>query len=128
MVSSGFLQAQNSWMIVLNKKIVLTATVADEVKNVRLVRASEWKKNGFLEVKYRENPKSGWLHSIQFTDETGNALWVKDSVTSAKVSTATLRKLFTGKKELKIFILISPPDPRMMAPSRQVHLATLKLP
>ncbi len=120
--------AQENWQIVLHKKILLTGTEVSEEKNVRQVKSTDWKKNGFLEINYKKDPASAWLHSIQLTDAAGNPLLVKDSVTSAKISTSALRKLFAGKKEMKIYMVISPPNPMMAAPSRMKHLATLKLP
>ena len=128
MASAGLAGAQNSWKVVLHKKILLTSTVVSEERNVKLIKSSDWKKNGYLEVEFKENPPSGWLHSLRFMDEKGNEMLVRDSVTAAKVSTATLRKLFAGKKQVKIIMMISPPNPMMMAPSRLIHLVTLKLP
>lgn len=125
---AGMAQAQNSWKIVLHNKLLLTSSVVSEEKNVRLIKKTDWKKNGYLEVEFKETPSSGWQHSLHFQDENGNELLKRDKVSSAKVSTASLRKLFAGKKQVKIFVMISPPDPRMMAPVRLLHLATLKLP
>jgi hypothetical protein len=113
MSSAGLAGAQNSWKVVLHKKILLTSTVVSEERNVKLIKSSDWKKNGYLEVEFKENPPSGWLHSLRFMDEKGNEMLVRDSVTAAKV---------------KIIMMISPPNPMMMAPSRLIHLITLKLP
>ena len=96
--------------------------------NIKKINSTDWKKNGYLEVSYKETTPSTWLHSLQFTDDTGNQLLIKDSVTAAKIPIAVLRRLFAGKKQLKIYMLINPPNPMMMAPSRMIHLATLKLP
>lgn len=120
--------AQESWQIVLHKKILLSGTEVSEEKNVKVIKSTEWKKKGFLEVNYKQTPPGTWLHSIQFMDEAGNHVLVKDSVTYTKVSTSSLRKLFAGKKEVKIYMVVSPPNPMMAAPTRMKHLATLKLP
>jgi len=128
LMSTGFIHAQESWKIVMHKKILLTGKEVSEERNIKAVKATDWKKNGYLEVSYKVEPPSAWLHSIQFSDETGNPLLVKDSVTYAKVSTSSLRKLFAGKKQVKIYMVISPPNPMMLAPTRMKHLATLKLP
>jgi hypothetical protein len=125
---SCFMQAQDSWKISLNNVSVLTSSKSDESINIKKIKSTEWKKNGFLEVTYKETTPSNWLHSLQFSDEKGNPLLMKDSTLSAKISIATLRKLFAGKKELKIYMIINPPNPMMMAPSRMLHLGTLKLP
>jgi hypothetical protein len=87
----------------------------------------DWKKNSFLEISYTGTSPSGWLHSIQFIDELGNQLLAKDSM-YVKIPTASLRKLTAGKKQLKIYMSISPTNPMIMAPSRLLHLCTLKLP
>lgn len=128
LTSTIFASAQDSWKISLNKITVLTSNKSDDLLNVKKVKTTEWKKNGYLEVIYKEANPSTWLHALQFTDELGNQLLVKDSVTSAKIPIAALRKLFAGKKQLKIYMLINPPNPMMMAPSRMIHLITLKLP
>lgn len=120
--------AQESWQIVLHKKILLSGTEVSEEKNVKVIKSTEWKKKGFLEVNYKQTPPGTWLHSIQFVDASGNPLLVKDSVTYTKISTSALRKLFAGKKEIKIYMVVSPPNPMMAAPTRMKHLATLKLP
>jgi len=126
---SGFTQAQEtSWRIVVNNKTVLSAHVSDEKLNTKMLKSSEWKKNGYLEVNYKDQPVSNWKHSLHFSDEVGNELLIKDNTKSAKISLSSLRKLFAGKKQLKISIVIAPPDPTMGAPVRMVHLGTLKLP
>ena len=127
-LTTGFMHAQHSWTIVLHKKLLFAGKEVSEEKNIKPVRSTDWKKNGYLEVSFKEAQPSTWLHSIRFTDEQGNELLVKDSVTFAKVSTSSLRKLFAGKKQVKIYLVISPPNPMMMAPTRMLHLVTLKLP
>jgi hypothetical protein len=121
-------QGADSWKISLNKITVLISNKSDDLLNVKKIKSTEWKKNGYLEVIYKEASPSTWLHSLQFTDDLGNPLLVKDSTMTAKIPIAALRKLFAGKKELKIYMMINPPNPMMMAPSRMIHLVTLKLP
>ena len=127
-ITTGFIHAQNSWTIVLHKKLLFAGQEVSEEKNIKPVRSTDWKKNGWLEVNFKEAQPSTWLHSLSFTDEQGNALLVKDSVTYTKVSTSVLRNLFAGKKQVKIYMVLSPPNPMMMAPTRMLHLVTLKLP
>jgi hypothetical protein len=127
-MSAGLIHAQNSWNIVLHKKVLLTGKEANEEKNVKLVKSSDWKKTGYLEVYFKEEQPSTWNHSNRFSDELGNELLVKDKVLSTKISTASLRKTFAGKKQVKIYMVIAPSDPMIMAPARMIHLATLKLP
>ncbi len=128
LMTTLFAGAQNSWKISLNKKTVLTSNESNELLNTKKIKQTDWKKNGYLEVSYKETNHSTWLHSLQFTDELGNQLLVKDSVIAAKIPIAVLRKLFAGKKQLKIYMIINPPNPMMGAPSRMLHLGTLRLP
>lgn len=127
-LSASFAGAQESWNIVLHKRVLLSGNKESEEKNIRLIRSTDWRKNGYLEVSYREPLPCTHYHSIRFSDEKGNELLVKDSVTQTKVSTATLRKLFAGKKQVIIHLIIAPSDPLSMRPTRRIHLATLKLP
>jgi len=120
--------AQDSWRISLNKITVITSKESNELLNTKKIKSTDWKKNGYLEVSYKESTPGNWLHSLQFTDETGNQLLVKDGVTTAKIPVATLRKLYAGKKQVKIYMVINPPNPMMGAPSRMLHLGTLRLP
>ena len=120
--------AQDSWKISLNKITVLTGKESNELLNTKKIKSADWKKNGYLEVIYKESTPGNWLHSLQFTDETGNQLLVKDGATTAKIPIATLRKLYAGKKQVKIYMVINPPNPMMGAPSRMLHLGTLRLP
>jgi hypothetical protein len=122
------MQAQDSWKITLNKKTLLISSESNELVNIKKINSTDWKKNGYLEVSYKETTPGNWLHSLQFTDELGNQLLVKDSTTTAKIPIAALRKLFKGKKQLKIYMVINPPNPMMAAPSRMLHLGTLRLP
>jgi hypothetical protein len=120
--------AQDSWKIMLNKKAILISNESNELLNTKKIKSADWKSNGYLEVSFKEKNPSNWLHSLQFSDEQGNLVLVKDSTTTAKVPIASLRKLFKGKKQIKIYMIINPPNPMMMAPSRMLHLGTLKLP
>lgn len=120
--------AQNSWSVVLHKKVLLIGKTGDEQKNVKLIRSSDWKKNGYLEIRFKEDQPSSWHHSLRFTDEAGNEHLVKDSCVTARISTSSLRKTFAGKKQVKIYMMIAPTDPMSMAPARRFHLATLQLP
>jgi ligand-binding SRPBCC domain-containing protein len=126
-LTAPVMHAQESWKITLNNKTVLSTSNPDETLNTKKIKSTEWKKNGFLEISYIETPPSNWLHSIQFDDETGNQLLSKDSV-YAKIPVATIRKLMAGKKQLKIYMVVSPSNPESMVPSRRHHLCTLKLP
>ncbi len=127
-MSTFFAAGQASWKISLNKTTLLVSSESNELLNIKKIKSSDWKKSGYLEVRYKETIPSSWLHSIQFADETGNQLLIKDNVMVTKIPITALRKLFAGKKQIKIYMIISPPNPMMMAPSRMLHLGTLRLP
>jgi hypothetical protein len=128
MLLATLMQAQDSWKISLNKKTVLISNESNEMVNIKNINSTDWKKNGYLEVSYKEITPNTMLHSLQFNDESGNQLLAKDSVTTTKIPIGTLRKLFAGKKQMKIFLIISPSNPMIGMPSRMIHLVTLKLP
>ena len=120
--------AQDSFQVVLHKKIVLSSAEFSAEKNVKLIKSTDWKKNGNLEVQYKAgSPSARWSYTLQFADEKGNMLLQKDS-SYAKITTQSLRQLFAGKKQIIISIMIAPSDPLMMAPAKMKQLATLKLP
>lgn len=120
--------AQDSFQVVLHKKIVMSSAEFSAEKNVKLIKSTDWKKNGYLEVTYKVASQSAlWSYKLQFADEKGNMLMEKDS-SYAKLSTQSLRKLFAGKKQIIISIITGPKDPMMMAPAKMKQLATLKLP
>ena len=120
--------AQDSFQVVLHKKIVLSSAEFNAEKNVKLIKSTDWKKNGNLEVTYKvASPSALWSYKLQFADEKGNMLLQKDS-SYAKITTQSLRQLFAGKKQIIISIMIAPSDPMIMAPAKMKQLATLKLP
>ena len=120
--------SQDSFQVVLHKKIVMSSAEFSAEKNVKLIKSTDWKKNGNLEVTYKvASPSALWSYKLQFADENGNMLLQKDS-SYAKITTQSLRQLFAGKKQIIISIMIGPKDPLMMAPAKMKQLATLKLP
>jgi hypothetical protein len=124
-----FVHAQKgSWVIRLNNKTILSARQEDVVKNVRTIKAAEWKKSGQFEIAFKEDDKDMWIRSFQFTDEQDNDLLRKDSTVHVRIPLAELRKLLAGKKQLIIYTTISPTDPNLAIRIRRVHLCTLQLP
>jgi len=121
-------QAQTQWKILLNNQLILSAESESEVKNKVKISASAWQSSANLEINFQGSPKPAWLHSIHITDMEGVDKFIKDSTMHTRVSVATLKKSLGRLKEFKIILVISPPDPLMMAPTRMIHLATLKLP
>ena len=125
---SQFADAQTQWKILLNNQVILSADSENEARNKVIIPASAWKSSGTLEVDFQGSPKPAWLHSIHITNMEGVDKLVRDSTRHSQFSVATIKKALGGIKIFKILMVISPPDPLMMAPTRMIHLATLKLP
>ena len=121
-------EAQDSWTIKLNNKLLLTASKMDTVANTKKIKQLEWRKSGYLEITYKESTRPTWIHSFYFTDKKEEKSLTKDSTTYCKIPVATLRKIFAGKKEIEVYMIISPPNPMMAAPTRRLLLCTLLLP
>ena len=127
-MSTFFAAGQYSWKITLDKSTLLVSNESNEITNIKKIKSADWKKKGNLDISFKEATPSDWPHSIQFTDDMGNPLLVKDNTMTAKIPLATLRKLYAGKKQMKIYMVINPPNPMMLAPSRMLHLGTFLLP
>jgi len=131
MVSLTSLLAQsqsNGWEITLNNRIFLEIPAEIEKAPVRRISKSEWIKKGSLEIKYYNTEKNSWKRSFSLTDQLENEMLVAENTSYVKISLMKLRRLFKGKKEIRIYTTISPPNPLMGAPSRRIHLCTLRLP
>jgi hypothetical protein len=120
-------EKKDSWKISLNKKMVLISSEPNEMLNTKKIKSTEWNKNGYLEIIFNEADSGFWRRSFQFDDENGNQLFSKDSTTKAKIPQSVLRKLFTGKKEVRIYTVVSPLNPAIAVRMQRVHLCTLKL-
>ena len=127
-LTTMWIQAQGKWQIILNKKPLLTTSEINDSLNTRIVKSSVWKSNGYLEVNYTEATPGNWIKSLHFIDENNNELIKQENTSHTKIKIATLRKLFSGKKSLRIYMSIDPPNPMMMAPSKMITLCILKLP
>ncbi len=118
-----------TWKVKINTKTIVSAVAEDTEKNKKIVKLSEWKKSGNLEIIYTETDKDIWFYRhIYFFDKDDNEIFRKDSTNNVKISLKQLRKLFAGKKEINIYTTISPKDPNLAIRIRRVHLCTLKLP
>lgn len=120
--------AQGKWSISLNRKLLIATSTSNDSLNTKRVKLADWKSGSYLSVTYTESQPSGWHLALHFADETGNDLLVKDSTAVTKIPLRTARKVFYGKKEMKIYLAISPPNPMMEAPARMITLCILKLP
>ena len=116
------------WKIKLAGKQLLSTSRENEKQNVKKLNVADWNKKGYLEINFREDDAHTWYRSFLLVDADDNQLLSKDSVSTAKFNLATLRKLFKGKKELRIFTIVTPRDPNLAVRVRRVHLCTLRLP
>lgn len=122
------IEAQSgNWNIKLNGKLLLSTSKEDEKINCKKVKAAQWSKNGYLEINFIEDEPDTWWRSFLFYDEQDNELLRKDSTTSYKILAKELFKLFSGKKEIRIYTTIAPRDPNLAIRMRRVHLCTLRL-
>lgn len=123
--------AQDGWSVRLNNKTLLNAAKENEQANSRTIKASEWKKNGSLEVIFKKpEAREGWIRYIVFVDENDNELTRKEAAKQVKISLTLLKKLVAGKTKIKIYTFSLPADPDLAARVRvrRVHLCTLVLP
>lgn len=126
LMANQLMQAQHSWTIKMNNKVLLTANKEDTVVNKIVIKNSDWQKKWNLEVDCKETEASPAMkHSILFTDEKEERSITKDSTLNCKIPLSTLRKKFAGKKHIKIFMVTGPANPMMMFPTRRTHLCTL---
>jgi len=119
---------ETGWKIVLNKKILLSTNTENEIKNVRKISRKEWNKHGNLEVHFINPQPETWIHSVLFYDEKDNEIFSVNDVTGSKTSLDSLRTLFRGKMEVRLYSVVAPRDPNIAIRIRRVHLCTLRLP
>jgi hypothetical protein len=122
--------AQDTWTIKLNNKTIITGK-SDQKVNTKQVKRSELGKPGSLQVIYKQSPpQTGWKRSILLFDENDVELSRIDSLTAkSKITSATLKKGFEGKKEIRVYTIALPTDPAIAAAVRvrRIHLGTLEL-
>ena len=128
MITTSSLAQETGWKIGLNKKTILSTYTEDETINVRKITRKEWNKHGNLEVFFINPQPESWIHSVLFYDEKDNEIFSVKDISSSKTSLDSLRKLFTGKKELRLYSIVAPRDPNIAIRVRRVHLCTLRLP
>jgi hypothetical protein len=120
---------QDSWKICLDKKTLLTALAEDEQKNTIQISSAELKKGKNLVVTYKEQSRQkGWERTLFVFNENDKELKTQvGKKLSLKVS--DLKTWLNQNKEVKIYTLNSPTDPKMKAQVRlrRVHLCTLVL-
>jgi hypothetical protein len=126
-----FVSAQDSWRIKLNNKTVLLSSREDEQANTKKIKAAAWRKNGYLQVVYKDpDAAEDSYRTLIISDEADNELVRQDSVNSLKIPIRTLKKALGGNRKIQIFTTVLPSDPELAARVRvrRVHLCTLELP
>jgi len=121
--------AQDSWKVCLDKKTLLEASTEDEKKNTIKISSSDLKKAKTFVITYKESSQQkGWERTISVYTAEDQELKIQ---TGKKLSlkTSELKNLLNQYKELKIYTLNSPTDPKvkMQVRLRRVHLCTLVL-
>ena len=121
------LHAQDgNWKIKINNKTVLSTSKEDTANKIKIKR-TEWQKSGYFEIIFTDNVQNTWSRSFLFYDSKDKELLRKDSTNDYKIPLKALRKLFAGEKEIKIYTIIAPLNPKIAIRIRRVHLCTLKL-
>ena len=121
--------AQDSWKICLDKKTLLKASAEDEQKNIAKISSGDLKKSKSLVVNYSESSQQkGWERTISVYNAQDQELKIQ---TGKKLSLkiTELKSLLDQYKEIKIYTLNSPTDPKvkMQVRLRRLHLCTLVL-
>lgn len=119
------MNAQGSWKIWVNKKIVVKASEEDVDKNTFSLTTSALKKTGTLQVQYTEQDAAAWIRTFHFFNEKDEPLFTKDSVTNYTVPFSTLHKYAKGCKKIYVYTTIAPTNPNIAIRVRRVHLATI---
>lgn len=114
-----------SWKIKLNNKTLLATSKENEEKNI--IKAEEWKKDGYVEISFTEAEPDTWWRSFLFYDEYDTEIIRKDSILTYRLFVKHLIKKFAGKKQIRIYTTVSPKDPNLGVRIRRVHLCTLRL-
>src|ERR1700733_13321313 len=104
----------DNWAIRVNGIMVMHSNKEDEKANrVNLTRSS-WRKNSYLEIVYTEAyPDKTWKRIFLLDDEDDNELLRKDRTARTRISMQLLHKLYSHKKELRLYTIVSPLDPNI---------------
>ncbi len=124
--------AQDSWKIVHNGKVRLTATEESE-GNRFAIKKSDLKTNGVLAIYIKENaPQKGWIRTVLAVDKNENEL-ASGEGNLVKIANAKLAPLASksGTKAgiIRLYTLSLPSDPAQAAlvRVRRIHLATIQI-
>jgi hypothetical protein len=122
-------QAQDKWIVHVNKKAVLEANEESVEKNQVRVKAADLKKANNFVLTYFENPKQkGWTRSIMIFDSMDKEL-KRIKGTKLSLTNSNLLSLLKKHKSIQLYTWSIPDDPALKARIRvrRVHLCTLVL-
>lgn len=117
-----------SWEIKINNKTIISTATEDEKANCKKLKASDLKKNGNLEIIFKENEPNTWIRTFLLNDEDDNELTKIEDTTHGVISIEKINSLFKEKKKVVIYTVIAPIDPSIAIRIRRVHLYTFILP
>jgi hypothetical protein len=125
----GDLQAQDNWIVYLNKQPVLDATEESREKNIVSIKASSLRSKNIFMLTYLEAEKQqGWSRSLMIFDSSDHELKrIKGSRLS--LTNNSLLSMLRKSRRIDIYTVSMPDDPaiRERIRVRRVHLCTLVL-
>ncbi len=122
-----FFSQEGKWEIRVNNRVIVSTGTEDKTANTRIIKTRDWKRGGYLEIKFTEESPNAWKRSFILDDENDAQLWSGDSVTYLKISLMQLKQIFPGRKEINIYTIVAPANPQMAARIRRMHLCTIKI-
>lgn len=121
--------AQASWKIRLNDTTVLSTTSENEEKNTIYLKPHQLKKKKDLLLTYTSTErKKEWERTMMVYNEKDQEL-VSKKGNELKIKNSELLSFFKRSKQIKIYTIAVPTDPKLKASIRvrRVHLCTLVL-
>lgn len=122
-----------SWKVILNKKVVLHASNAeDTIANRIVIKKNELDNNGLFKIEVMDSlekkNKTGWVRSLALIAPDQTSVAQKDSATQLYFYNRDLLKMIWVRKKLTAYTWTSPPDPAMAAliRIRRIRLFTLE--
>jgi len=120
-------QAQQSWTVSHQKKVLLKNVEEDTEGNTIKIRKSALSQAGYLTITFKVN--DGTVNRTLMADDSSRAgikSWEKVKKTIS-LSNAELKKLFKGRNKVVLYFTEIPKDPAKAAVVRMrpVHLCTL---
>ena len=128
----GEAQADPSWNVRHNNKMLLRSSEEDAVKNTIPIRLSDFNEKGSFIITYTNtrtgNEAKKWVRTIALFTEADSVLYSKKSC-SLKVADTDLKKMLQQNRIIKVYTWAVPKDPAQAARVRirRVHLCTFEL-